>query len=343
MKSTLHTLRGRVALRHADGLWPNGVALAYGFGGWALGLGLCASADPWWNMLGVLLLSHGLVISAYLLHECAHNTIFAEARHNARLGAALAWHTGACYSPYEALRHKHFRHHVDNADVVALDHRRWLRRHPVAARLIAFCEWCYLPALDVLMHALAIVVPLRERRADLPRRRVLWLLAVRGALFAALAWYSLKALLLYAVAYALFLHVMRFFDVHQHTYDVYETGAGAEPDPALRNDRQYEQGHTYSNLISVRHPWLNLLALNFPYHNAHHARPTAPWYRLPQLHRELHGADYAQVLPFANLLRSYHRYRVARIVGIENDGPDRSAARGREFVGALGVSFLVAH
>lgn len=90
-------------------------------------------------------------------------------------------------------------------------------------------------------------------------------------------------------------------------------------------------------------PWLNLLALNFPYHNAHHARPTAPWYRLPRLHRELFGDQYGQALPFRNLMRSYHRYRVPRLMGVEHDRAGVGAARGRDFVGALGVSFLVAH
>ena len=38
-------------------------------------------------------------------------------------------------------------------------------------------------------------------------------------------------------------------------------------------DREYEQMNTYSNVTSLRHPWLNLLLLNFPYHNAHHEPP----------------------------------------------------------------------
>jgi fatty acid desaturase len=53
-----------------------------------------------------------------------------------------------------------------------------------------------------------------------------------------------------------------------------------------RGDRVYEQAHTFSNPLSLRHPWVNLFVLNFGYHNAHHAKPTTPWFRLPALHRE---------------------------------------------------------
>lgn len=332
----------QAGFRHADGFWPNLAALGYGIGGWVLGLWLCTVASGWLNAAGVLLLSHSLVISAYLLPECAHNSLFASPARNARLGSLLAWQTGACYSPYEALREKHFRHHIDNADVLALDHRNWLGRHPRIGRLVCVLEWAYVPALDLLLHALAVIRPWRRNDPGL-RRRLLMVSMMRMAFFIALGWYSFQALLLYALAYMLFLHVMRFFDVHQHTYEVIESRVGDQNATSRRGDREYEQQHTYSNLISERRPWLNLLALNFPYHNAHHARPTEPWYRLPRLHRSLFGETSGRVLPFGNLLRSYHRFRVARIMGVDKDAVGDGPARGRDFAGALGVSFLVAH
>ncbi len=330
-------------LRHKDGLWPNLAAFSYGFGGWALGLVLCASPYLWLNAAGVLLLAHSLVICAYLLHECAHNTIFADPRANAGFGALLAWQTGACYSPYPALRDKHFRHHVDNADVLGLDHRTLLTRRPALRHVILPLEWAYVPALDWLMHALAMALPFWKPAPGRSRRRVIALLAARVGMFAILGLISAKALLLYAAAYALFLHVMRFFDVHQHTYEVFETGGDSKSPLRNRGDGAYEQMHTYSNLLSARFPGVNLLALNFPYHNAHHARPTEPWYRLPSLHRQLFAETCAQALPFRNLLASYHRHRVARLMGIDGDEVGAGASRGRDFVGALGVSFLVAH
>jgi fatty acid desaturase len=324
-----------------DALWPNVTVFAYVLTGYGLGLAALL-ANAWWlNAAGVLLLAHALVIAAYLIHECAHNTLFTDLRHNARLGSALMWLTGACYGRYEDLRHKHFRHHVDRADVVAFDFRPLLPRYRWLLWLIQRLEWAYVPAVDLMMHGLMIILPFRMAGRRDRRVRVLTVLAIRAALFALLAWASLKALLLYALAYLLFLHVMRFMDVHQHTYEVWETlerPRGAQDD---RFDRDYEHHNTYSNLISWRHPWLNLLVLNFGYHNAHHVRPTTPWYRLPRLHAELFGDDRSQLLPFARLLRSYHRYRVARV--LNGDPPWMDVGDGRDFVGVVGVSFLTAH
>jgi fatty acid desaturase len=336
----MHDMGTRI-MRWEDGWLPNALALAYGLGGYALGLWACAAPAWWLNVLGVLLAAHALVIAAYLIHECAHNTIFADNRWNAALGEVLMWFTGAGYSRYEDIRHKHFRHHIDRADVVAFDFRPLLARHPKSLRLIQALEWAYVPAVDLMMHALVIVVPFRLASRHDRRTRVLIVMTTRLLFFAALGYASLKALLLYVPAYLMFLHMMRFFDVHQHTYEVWETLERPRDPGDARFDRDYEHRNTFSNLLSTRHPWLNLLALNFPYHNAHHVKPTTPWYRLPALHRELFGDDRRQIFQFARLLRSYHRYRVARV--LNGDAPDMDVGDGRDFVGVVGVSFLTAH
>lgn len=332
---------GSQVFRYPDGRMPNALAFLYAGGGYVLGIaGLFATA--WWlNVLATVLLAHALVIAAYLIHECAHNTIFADNRRNARLGAALMWLTGASYGRYEDIRHKHFRHHVDRADVVAFDFRPLLPRFPRLFRLILMLEWAYVPAVDLMMHALVIVLPFRlESRRD-RRAHVLTVLLLRGALFALLGAWSIKALTLYALAYLLFLHVMRFMDVHQHTYEVWETLERQRAAQDARFDHEYEQRNTFSNPISLRHPWLNLLTLNFGYHNAHHVRPTAPWHRLPALHHALFDDDRRQVLSFGALLASYHRQRVVRI--LNGDAPDSANAGQPVFTGVVGVSFLTAH
>ena len=166
------------------------------------------------------------------------------------------------------------------------------------------------------------------------------LIAVRVALFAALALISVKALLLYAIAYLMFLHVLRFMDAFQHTYDVYVSRSLAPAPSDPRRNRYYEYAHTYSNLLSVRWPWLNLLVLNFPYHNAHHTATGVPWHQLPALHRSLYGDRDGQLIPSRTLLANYHRYRVVRVLAetygdVANDG-----ARASGFIGAVGVSLL---
>jgi fatty acid desaturase len=148
--------------------------------------------------------------------------------------------------------------------------------------------------------------------------------------------------LLYALAYLIFLTVLRFLDAFQHTYDVFATRS-LEPAPVdPRRDRRYEYEHTYSNLISERWGWLNLLVLNFPYHNAHHVRPGEPWYRLPALHRELYAQADRQVITCRELLASFHRHRVARVLADGYGEVGSSGERARNFIGAVGVSFLTA-
>lgn len=330
-------------LRYQDGLWPNLLALVYALGGYLLGLWLISRPALALNLVGTLLLAHAMVIAAYLIHECAHNTIFRNNRHNARLGRLLGWLTGSCYAEYEAIRHKHFRHHVDRADVVAFDYRSRLARHPAISRLFRLLEWAYIPAVEIMMHLLVVVLPfvLPSRRAQ--RSRVLAVLLVRALLFTGLIVWAPRIALFYPLAYLLFLTVLRFMDTHQHTYEIFETLEQARGEEARQFDRDYEQRNTFSNLVSERHPWLNLLTLNFGYHNAHHVKPNTPWYRLPELHRELFGEQDRQVLPFLNLLRAFHRYRVSRVLNADAGDVEVTRDRGAHFIGVDGVSFLCAH
>jgi fatty acid desaturase len=168
------------------------------------------------------------------------------------------------------------------------------------------------------------------------------MLAVRVAAFAALGWYAPKALVLYAVAYMVMLHALRFTDAFQHTYDAFAVLEGGEIPADKLRDRDYEQANTYSNLVSVAHPWLNLLLLNFSYHNAHHERPIVPWHDLPKLHAQLFPADYVQVIPMRELLRGYHRDRLKRITSDDYGEVGQGPGKADRFLGAVGVSFLTA-
>jgi fatty acid desaturase len=328
-------------MRQREGAWRHGLVLGYGVVGYACAL-LMLGAEGWFiSAIGMLLLAHTLVISSYLVHECTHNTIFADLRWNARLGELLDWLAGASYGSYNDIRRKHLRHHADRADVIAFDYRALLLRHPLALKLVQALEWCYIPAVDLLMHALVILLPFIGERRRKHRVRVLVTLFSRVLFFTLLALYSFKALILYLPAYLLFLHVMRFMDVHQHTYDVVTTLDDKPATQGKAYDRAFEDRNTYSNVISLRYPWLNLLMLNFGYHNAHHVRPTAPWFALPELHQRYFGEDRSRLLPFSKLLHSYHRYRVARV--LNGDAPDSQVSIDSPMMGVVGVSFLTAH
>jgi fatty acid desaturase len=164
-------------------------------------------------------------------------------------------------------------------------------------------------------------------------------LLVRGGLLVGLGVWSMKALLLYCVAYGLLLHVLNFFDAFHHTFEQFFVEAD-QPVPLQARDRNYEQVHTYSNVISRRYGWLNLLNLNFGYHNAHHQRASVPWYRLPAYHRSLYGVEVPAVMPLTELLRSWHRHRVRRVASDDYGVPGSGPGRADGFVGAHGVSFL---
>lgn len=173
-------------------------------------------------------------------------------------------------------------------------------------------EWMYIPAVEIMMHLLVLILRFTMQNRRHQRKLVVTVLVICGGILATVFYVSLAAILLYAIAYMLFLTVMRFMDVDQHIYEIFETldqPCGAD---AKRFNQDYEQRNTFSNIISLHHPRLNRLVLNVSYHNAHYEKPTAPWYRLPELHQQLFGNDRTQVFAYINLLKSYHEYRVPR-------------------------------
>ena len=320
-------------------------AVAYAVAAWVGGLAGLFAQDWKVNALATVLLAHGMVIAAYLIHECGHNLVFRKARHNALLGRFMSWLCGASYGTYEDMRYKHFRHHVDNADVVWFDYDAFFARHPLLTRATRALEWFYIPAHDLIMHGVmmltSFVIPQRRNQ----RVRNVVVIGIRGGLFLALLLLAPKAALLYVMAYLLMMHVLRFMDSVQHDYGYDTTLFDYEASPH-RGDDGWGQAHRFSNPLGLRFPKLNWLVLNFGYHNAHHADMNRPFFRLPGLHRELTGDDPARVVPFKAQLALYHRNRVRRVHDPEPaDYPQAdsylAAARtGRAAIGGNAASFL---
>jgi len=322
--------------------WPTLLAVSYTLAGWPIGIWMLTRPEAWLNVTGVLLTAHTLIYSAYLIHDCIHHAVFASAAANDRLGWVMGWINGASVANYQRLKKKHLRHHTDRLDVVTFDYRAALRRSPDWVRRGALAlEWAYVPAVELLMRGMIVASPFSSGTAA-DRTRVVVVSTLRLAFFIALAIISFKAVLLYALAYVLFLTVLRFMDAFQHTYEVSASHSldAAAADP--KRDLRYEYENTYSNLVGERRWWLNLLVLNFPYHNAHHVRPSVPWYRLRALHRSLYGEKDQQVIPCRALLASYHRHRVARVLSDDYGSVSMSGDRAGAFLGAVGVSFLTA-
>ncbi len=331
--------------RYTDGVLPN--VLAFSATVLAYPLGVILLCNAWWllQLAGFALLSISLIWSAYFIHEFSHQAIFKSAAVNRRWGTLMSWINGSCYASFDAMRKKHMRHHVERADVISFDVQNFLRQSPAwFRRLVLALEWAYFPAVEFLMRGFVIALPFARGGNFAARLRIVAIFSLRCAAFVLLAWVSPWALLLYFGAYLVFITVLRFADCFQHTYDAYPTlDDSPVPNDKLR-DKAYEQANTYSDIVGLDHPVLNMLWLNFGFHNAHHEKPTVPWHRLPAYHRELYDARYAQIMPVAILLKSFHTNRVRRVLSVDYGCvlPPQVAGRADGFLGAVGVSFLTA-
>jgi len=328
-------------MREPEGLLPNSLALGYAVTAQLLGLFLITRGQLVAILPGILLTTHSMVIAAYLIHECAHMNLFRARAMNRWSGELMAWVAGAAYTSFGRIRHFHIRHHRDRADVARFDYKVFLLNRPRWVRKLVYgLEWAYVPVIELIMHAQVLVRPFTDVALKGERLRVLLVLGSRAALFLVLFSLQPWALLWFALAYLLFITVLNFGDAFHHTYDQLFVTDDNEPVPMDGKDRAYEQSHTYSNLVSPAHPWLNLLTLNFGYHNAHHERASVPWYRLPALHRELFAGEDRQLLPYRQLWRTYHHNRLARILDEDYGAVGEGKGRADGFVGAHGVSFL---
>lgn len=333
------TARLAAAFKYRDGVIANLAAIAYATAGHALAIGLLFAAAWPLRLAGVLLAAHTLAVATYLVHECIHETVFRDRRWNARLGAGLAWLAGGAPAGYERLRRKHLHHHFDRIDPLSFDYRAFLAARPCAFRAVAALEWLHIPAVELLLRAVPVVRALRDPAWRGERPRVLAAVASRALFGAVLLALSPAALALYVVAYLLFVTGVRFADAFHHTFDlVLLPDYGLDFGPPPGKDRAYEHANTFSNLLSPRWPILNLLVLNFAYHNAHHVKPGIPWHRLPALDARLFGDDERQVLPMRRLLGDFHAFRITRL---HEDqvvvAPPGAAPR---YVGAVAVSLL---
>jgi fatty acid desaturase len=228
---------------------------------------------------------------------------------------------------------------------VWFDYDRFFEEHPIITKITRLLEWFYIPAHDLIMHTVmaftSFIIPMRRKQWV---RNVI-VIAIRGGIFAALIFFVPKVALLYAVAYLIMMHILRFMDSVQHDYP-YNTTLFEYEKPPHKGDFEWEQRHTFSNPLSLKFPKLNWLTLNFGYHNAHHSDMNMPWYRLPQLHFELTGNDPDRVIPFLSQLKLYHSNRVRRIY---NPQPDdyptgqaylKVAQSGSGAIGGNAASFL---
>ena len=314
-------------------LW-DAIAIAYTLIGYFGGIALLLCPSAWLNLPGVLLLTHALVYSAYLTHEFLHGNIFAGRRWNAAWGTVMLWLNGGCYGSFDELSVQHMAHHVNRVDFAGFDLPKTIETSPIPLRwTLLSLERLYFPVITLWLQWRGV---LKTWRQPDQRLRIVLTLVIRGALFALMAWISPKALLLYFLAHISMINLLRWMDAFQHTYEVFPAGT-----PVPLRSREHEQANTFSTLISPRYRWLNLLVLNFGYHNAHHEVMKCPWHSLPELDSLLFNGNEVHYVPLSQLLRSYHRFRITRIFAGQGQATDENRQPTPDlFYGAVGVSFL---
>lgn len=320
-------------------LW-NAIAFAYTVAGYIGGIALLVNGSLWFNALGVGLVTHTLVLSAYLSHELMHGTIFSRIKDNTLAGSVMQWMLGTSYFPFRDLAQAHIDHHIDGVDYFSVDRTVMLRSLPLPLqRIVVALEWLYFPAIFFLMQAYSLLAPFQQVERHAERKRVVLVFVLRCAMFIGLGLLSLKALLLYALSYIGMINLIRLMDCLQHSYEAYSIGSNPP-----KKDPLYEQANTFSTPISLRFPWLNLLLLNFGYHSAHHAVMKCPWYALPELDRAIAQTVPVRHISLRQVMANYHRFRVKRLFALDEGKlliDSRGNANYDQFYGVIGGTSIL--
>jgi fatty acid desaturase len=274
------------------------------------------------SLTAIPLLLWSMLWAWYLSHDCAHLSALTGKRNYYVLGDALAWINGLAYFDFADYAKDHLRHHAEHVDLVGLDLKRLLQKAPPgSSRILLTLEWAYIPAFHYLIKISAALARFRTGTRIVKARILaattvtvlLWLMILKAS------WYAAAA---FAATHFLRVHIVRFVDAFQHSYD--QVAPDALPG---KRSRLYEQMNTFSFPVIRKFRLFNLLILNFGYHNAHHAAPSCPWYLLPRLDRMLATPDQSGTTSpgILELLRAYHRGRCSRILsGTEGLAYDES-------------------
>ena len=315
----------------------NTAAIAYTFSAYICGVIFLFLSNPVLNLGGILLLTHSLACSAYLTHEFMHGTIFKSRRWNSFFGNIMLWLNGGCYNGYQALTLQHIAHHIDRVDVFTFNPIFKLQQlHSIVRKIIFILEWLYFPIMGFWARWHSVFSPFWNPERSEAKIRVIGILLLRMGMFSLMGAVSFKALLLYFIAYVGMITVLRWADAFQHTYEGFPPGTKLP-----KRDRAHEEAHTYSTLLSRRYDWLNLLLLNFGYHNAHHTLMKCPWHSLPELNREIEQPSNVRYVSLKEQLIHYHRFRLTRFILGQGESVDENQQPTFEkFYGAHDVSFL---
>lgn len=275
-------------------------------------------------MLGaILLIALAKIWAWYLSHDCAHNSAFTSKKRNSIVGECLSFLNGLSFFSFEAYKKDHVRHHAEKIDIGGFDSGHFAVAHPRLFSVIAFAERLYVPAFYYMIKIINIYYAMfsgSRREAA----RAVGSLCIYAVALATLARSSLMLILVWQASSFIRIHVVRFVDCFQHSFQqVY-------PDrEKLTHGKLYEIQNTFSVPVARKFTFLNLTILNFGYHTAHHCFPTCPWYMLPKIEKiimqqlGLYGVSDRREknTTFFNFLSTYHRGRLSRMVSSDEGHP----------------------
>ena len=318
-------------------IFYNASAISYTFIAYICGVSFLFSNNSIINVLGILLITHGLAFSAYLTHEFMHGTIFKSRRLNSIFGNIMLWLNGGCYNGFKALTLQHIAHHIDRVDVFTFEPVTKLQQLPnIVRKFLLALEWLYFPIIGFWSRWHSVFSPFWNKERSSQKKRVIGILFLRIGIFSSIGIISLKALILYFIAYIGTITVLRWADAFQHTYEGFPPGIKLP-----KRDRTHEELHTYSTLLSQKYPWLNVLLLNFGYHNAHHTLMKCPWHSLPELNRAIEQPSNVRYVSLKQQLVHYHHFRLTRFILGQGEAVDENKnPTFDKFYGAHDVSFL---
>jgi fatty acid desaturase len=271
----------------------------------------------------ILLIALAKIWSWYLSHDCAHNAVFRSKKTNSIVGECLSFLNGLSFFSFEAYRKDHVRHHAEKIDIGGFDSGSFAVAHPKLFGVITYAEKIYLPAFYYLIKLINIY-HVTFRGSSRERARGVGSLCIYAFAFATFARSSLMIVLVWQASSFLRIHVVRFVDCFQHSFQqVYPEGE------RLTHGKLYEIQNTFSVPVARKFTFLNLIILNFGYHTAHHCFPTCSWYMLPKLERaiteqlKLYGVSDAREenTTFFDFLIAYHRGRLSRIISTDEGQP----------------------
>ena len=289
----------------------------------AAGIFLACTQQMIAMLSALFLITLAKIWSWYLSHDCAHNAAFRSKKSNTLVGECLSFLNGLSFFSFEAYRKDHVRHHAERIDIGGFDSGSFAVAYPRLFGAIAFSERMYLPAFYYVIKIINIhnAIFSGSRREAARAAGSICIYSVAVVTFARS---SLMLMLVWQASSFIRIHVVRFVDCFQHSFQqVYPDGE------KLSHGKLYEIQNTFSVPIARKFTFLNLAILNFGYHTAHHCFPTCPWYMLPRLEKAImeqfrrYGvADgREESATFFNFLAAYHRGRLSRLVSNDEGHP----------------------